>query len=57
MKDRGIPEGRFWIDAICINQEDLLERSSQVSFIIDIYDRAENVMVWLGRLLVFLGRR
>ncbi|CAG8957651.1 hypothetical protein HYFRA_00010518 [Hymenoscyphus fraxineus] len=40
--------GRIWIDALCINQEDLAERGQQVSFMIDIYDRACEVIVWLG---------
>ncbi|KAE8445966.1 hypothetical protein EG329_012605 [Mollisiaceae sp. DMI_Dod_QoI] len=38
----------FWIDALCINQNDNLERSEQVSKMRTIYERAENVVVWLG---------
>ena len=38
-----------WIDAICINQENLAERSVQVAFMRDIYERAHGVVVWLGR--------
>jgi hypothetical protein len=39
---------KVWIDALCINQNDLVERSHQVSFMKDIYSRAKHVVVWLG---------
>jgi hypothetical protein len=39
-----------WIDAICINQEDLEERSSQVQLMRDLYQRSARVLVWLGNL-------
>ncbi|KAK4076663.1 uncharacterized protein Triagg1_4266 [Trichoderma aggressivum f. europaeum] len=38
----------FWIDAICINQGDLEERSKQVRIMDHIYSRASTVVVWLG---------
>ncbi|KAK6603058.1 heterokaryon incompatibility protein [Botrytis cinerea] len=38
----------FWIDAICINQEDLDERSQQVPLMSTIYKNASRVIVWLG---------
>ena len=38
----------LWIDAICINQEDFGERSSQVKRMSDIYRFADRVVVWLG---------
>lgn len=38
----------FWIDAICINQYGLKERSAQVSIIGDIYRIAWYVIVWMG---------
>jgi hypothetical protein len=38
----------LWIDAICINQSDLAERSAQVTRMRHIYSLAERVMVWLG---------
>jgi hypothetical protein len=38
----------MWIDAICINQEDLAERSRQVSFMMNTYVAAARVVVWLG---------
>jgi hypothetical protein len=37
-----------WIDALCINQNDLDERASQVSFMREIYASARRVVVWLG---------
>lgn len=39
---------RIWIDAVCINQQDNVERSVQVAMMADIYARAERVFVWLG---------
>ncbi|KAL2037547.1 hypothetical protein N7G274_009659 [Stereocaulon virgatum] len=38
----------FWIDAICVNQQDSEERSRQVERMCDIYTRADRVVVWLG---------
>jgi hypothetical protein len=40
--------GTFWIDSICINQEDIQERSEQVRLMDLIYLRARNVLIWLG---------
>ncbi|KAL8363579.1 hypothetical protein RB601_009373 [Gaeumannomyces tritici] len=43
------PETRlYWIDAICINQEDIEERNQQVPRMRHIYFRASTVVVWLG---------
>jgi hypothetical protein len=39
---------RLWVDSACINQEDLEERSHQVSLMRDIYMGAESVIAWLG---------
>jgi hypothetical protein len=39
----------LWVDAICINQEDVLERNSQVALMGDIFKRATLVRVWLGQ--------
>jgi hypothetical protein len=39
---------RIWLDAVCINQQDDVERSVQVAMMADIYARAEKVLVWLG---------
>jgi hypothetical protein len=38
----------IWIDAICINQSDLAERSEQVCKMKSIFEQAKQVMVWLG---------
>lgn len=38
----------FWIDAICINQNDLPERSWQVAMMRQVYSFATGVVVWLG---------
>lgn len=40
-------ELRLWIDAICINQEDLSERNFQVSIMGRIYRDASSVFAWL----------
>lgn len=48
-KRRGVKETlRVWIDAICINQGDLYERSQQVHMMRQIYSRAEMVLAWVG---------
>jgi hypothetical protein len=38
----------LWIDAICINQNDLAERQYQVGLMDFIYNRARRVLVWLS---------
>lgn len=38
----------IWADAICINQQDLVERSHQVQLMREIYSLALPVTVWLG---------
>lgn len=37
-----------WVDAICINQSDAMEKSDQVPLMEEIYTWAERVFVWLG---------
>jgi ankyrin repeat protein len=44
--DRG--SRKFWIDALCINQADPLERTHQVSMMAHIFQSARQVYVWLG---------
>ncbi|KAF5652147.1 heterokaryon incompatibility (HET) domain protein [Fusarium sp. NRRL 25303] len=39
----------LWVDAICINQDDPVERAQQVALMQQIYSRASSVLVWLGR--------
>lgn len=38
----------FWIDAICINQVDDVEKATQVQAMGDIFSSASSVLVWLG---------
>ncbi|KAH8647488.1 heterokaryon incompatibility protein-domain-containing protein, partial [Tricladium varicosporioides] len=38
----------IWVDALCINQNDLVERGLQVPRMGLIYSRAVEVIVWLG---------
>lgn len=38
----------IWIDALCINQNDLYEKSYQVGIMHEIYNRANTVIAWLG---------
>ncbi|KUJ11167.1 uncharacterized protein LY89DRAFT_238894 [Mollisia scopiformis] len=38
----------LWIDAICINQEDITERNKEVTRMRDIYRSASDVLIWLG---------
>ncbi|KAL2063514.1 hypothetical protein VTL71DRAFT_5319 [Oculimacula yallundae] len=43
------PDGRvLWIDALCINQNDVDERNHQVTQMGEIYSHAETVILWLG---------
>lgn len=47
LRDPDLPR-TFWIDAICINQNDLEERATQVQIMARIYAYATSVSVWLG---------
>ncbi|KAF2192135.1 hypothetical protein K469DRAFT_716630 [Zopfia rhizophila CBS 207.26] len=38
----------FWVDTICINQSDSLEREEQVRLMGEIYRKANGVLIWLG---------
>jgi hypothetical protein len=38
----------LWIDALCINQSDVRERSHQVQLMCRIYKSAKQVVIWLG---------
>ncbi|KAG8532989.1 uncharacterized protein KY384_001771 [Bacidia gigantensis] len=38
----------IWIDAICINQADEIEKTKQVQLMRSIYSGAQGVIVWLG---------
>jgi hypothetical protein len=37
-----------WIDALCINQADTIEKSFQVPLMANIYSRASRAVIWLG---------
>ena len=39
---------RFWIDAICINQKDIVERAGQVKRMREVYSKAWTPVIWLG---------
>ncbi|KAF2217093.1 hypothetical protein CERZMDRAFT_7356, partial [Cercospora zeae-maydis SCOH1-5] len=39
---------RLWIDGICINQGDVHEKTAQVTMMREIYEKAEQTIVWLG---------
>ena len=39
----------MWIDALCINQEDISERKEQVRRMANIYRMAHRTVAWLGR--------
>ncbi|KAM0422599.1 hypothetical protein ACHAPD_001053 [Fusarium lateritium] len=40
----------LWVDALCIDQSNIKERSHQVNHMGEIYRKADNVIVWLGYL-------
>lgn len=50
--DKYLPQGPnhfdIWIDAICINQDDLSEKSQQVPLMSQIYGSCRCVLMWLG---------
>ncbi|KAI1409895.1 HET-domain-containing protein [Hypoxylon sp. FL1857] len=49
MKLRSSTESRcLWIDAICINQDNVQERNHQVHMMKRIFSTASSVIVWLG---------
>jgi hypothetical protein len=39
----------LWIDALCINQSDIMERNHQVAQMARIYSQAWKVIAWIGR--------
>jgi hypothetical protein len=43
------PNGMFWIDAICINQQDDDERAIHTRKMNIVYRSAKLVFVWLGK--------
>jgi hypothetical protein len=47
-RERFVEPIRLWVDAICINQADAEERSSQVRIMRQIYSRAKRVIAFIG---------
>jgi hypothetical protein len=39
---------QLWIDALCINQDDVSEKNKQVPLMGNIFAQAQNVIIWLG---------
>lgn len=39
---------RLWVDALCVNQNDLAEKSQQVLKMGEIFSKAQQVIVWVG---------
>ncbi|KAI6364618.1 hypothetical protein MCOR25_005623 [Pyricularia grisea] len=48
VQQRRRPVRRLWADAVCINQEDLDERTSQVELMGRIFAGAHRVLAWMG---------
>ena len=53
----------IWIDAICINQSDQLDKAQQIDLMGEIYSQAQASYIWLGeaddatnRVMRYLGR-
>ncbi|KAM7211570.1 Heterokaryon incompatibility protein (HET) domain containing protein [Rhypophila decipiens] len=38
----------LWVDLMCINQNDAVEKTDQLEQLIEIYRHADNVCIWLG---------
>jgi len=38
----------LWVDAICINQNDVAEKTAQVGLMSYIYRQADRVLIWMG---------
>lgn len=41
-------EKTLWVDAVCINQNDNVEKGPQVQMMGEVYSKAAQVLVWLG---------
>lgn len=42
----------IWADAVCINQEDPVEKAHQISLMQRIYSQCTKVMVWMGHIII-----
>jgi hypothetical protein len=47
LQDRDIPRV-IWLDAVCIDQSEKVEKGHQIPLMAEIYARANRVIVWLG---------
>ena len=47
-KGVGLANTLLWVDAICINQNDNIEKGHQVKMMADIYRNASEVIAWMG---------
>jgi len=45
---RRFEDRRLWVDALCINQLDNVNKSHQVNLMKDIYSKAPKAILWLG---------
>lgn len=43
-----VPVSSLWIDALCINQDNMQEKNQQVQQMGEIYEKAQFVVSWLG---------
>jgi hypothetical protein len=43
-----IPTKALWIDTICIDQDNVIEKNQQVQQMGEIYEKAQLVVSWLG---------
>lgn len=48
LREHELHHRHFWVDAICINQEDIFERGHQVNLMEAIFTGATCVIAWLG---------
>ena len=39
----------LWVDGICINQGDTVEKSAQIRMMPEIFETAQTVLVWIGK--------
>jgi hypothetical protein len=46
---RPLPHRPLWIDAICLNQEDHVEKAVHVPLMGNVYENATRTLVWLGQ--------
>ncbi|KAJ3535675.1 hypothetical protein NM208_g7041 [Fusarium decemcellulare] len=46
--DKVVNGSSIWVDAVCINQDDPLEKDKQIPKMKDIYSKAGQVTIWIG---------